>query len=349
MIKIKLLLSVALTTIFLLRQIALAQVQVMGDTMLGSKNNNLHEMENFFTSVKYILDNKKVLNIINLEGVISGTDYTPKCVSGSHCFVFNMDSIATKALHDNNIQIANLANNHSMDLGFSGRADTISNLNHYGIIPVGTEQNPSATYTVDDKKFVVIGASPHSNTFSIFNTDKLSQLIHYYKTQNYIVIITAHIGREGANAYNVANEDEIFLGQNRGNPIKIAHQMIDLGADAFLAHGPHVLRPLEIYKNRIIAYSLGNFITYGTFNLSSNSAYGGILNIQFNQDGTFKSGHFFATEQTKSLNPQMWQRGDIMENSPNSLKFLEKITNDHQPNMFVWNEQGDFNLKNIKK
>lgn len=313
--------------------------------MLGTKNENQKQMENFFTPVKAILSTPNIINIINLEGVISGQDYTPKCSSGEHCFVFNMSPIATEVLKDNHINVANLANNHSMDLGLSGRADTITHLTHYDISPIGTDEYPFALYTIGDKKFAIIGASPHMNTLSIFNTQKLSDLISFYKNQGYIVIITAHIGREGANAYQVKNEDEIFLGQNRGNPIKIAHEMIDLGADAFLAHGPHVLRPLEIYKNHLIAYSLGNFLTYGTFNLAGNSAYGGILNVQFNQDGTFKSGRFFATEQTKSLHPNLWQKGEIMETSPASLKFLENITNQHQPNEFIWDNEGSFSIK----
>lgn len=325
--------------------LAFSQVQIMGDTMLGTKNNNLAQMENFFTPIAPVLKNKEVINIVNLEGVISGKDYTPKCSSGSNCFTFNMDSIATQALFDNNINVANLANNHSMDFGMLGRKDTLNNLINYKISPVGTEDFPIVTYQSASKNFAIIGASPHKNTLSIFDTNKLASLIHQYKTQGYIVIITAHIGREGANAYEVKNEDEIFLGQDRGNPIKLAHEMIDLGADAFLAHGPHVLRPLEIYKNRIIAYSLGNFMTYGTFNLAGNSAYGGILNVQFNSDGSFQSGHFFATEQTKSLNPKLWQKGDIVETSPNSLKFLKKITEDHQPNEFVWHDNGSFNIK----
>jgi hypothetical protein len=332
-------------SVLLYPTLCFSQVQIMGDTMLGSKNNNLTQMENFFTPVDSILKNKEIINIVNLEGVISGKDYTPKCSSGNTCVTFNMNSVATKVLFDNNINVANLANNHSMDFGLLGRKDTLMNLINYKISPVGTDDFPVAKFHIENKSFAIIGASPHHNTVSIFDTEHLSSLIHQYKSQGNIVIITAHIGREGANAYHVEDKDEIFLGQDRGNPIKLAHEMIDLGADAFLAHGPHVMRPLEIYKNRIIAYSLGNFMTYGTFNLAGNSAYGGILNVQFNDDGSFNSGHFFATEQTKSLNPKLWQKGNIIEPSEKSFIFLKTITNEHQPNTFTWNSDGGFTIK----
>ncbi|HVB11161.1 MAG TPA: CapA family protein [Bacillota bacterium] len=42
--------------------------------------------------------------------------------------------------------------------------------------------------------------------------------------------------------------------------VEVAHRCIDAGADAFLGHGPHVLRPIEIYRGKPIFYSLGNFL-----------------------------------------------------------------------------------------
>ena len=58
-----------------------------------------------------------------------------------------------------------------------------------------------------------------------------------------------------------------FYGENRGNAYAFARMAIDAGADVVLGSGPHVTRAVDLYKNRFIAYSLGNFCTYGMFNL----------------------------------------------------------------------------------
>ena len=54
-----------------------------------------------------------------------------------------------------------------------------------------------------------------------------------------------------------------------------SHAVIDAGADLVLGHGPHVLRAMEIYKGRLVAYSLGNFATYGRFTLKGPNGWRG--------------------------------------------------------------------------
>lgn len=256
-----------------------------------------------------------------------------------------MPKVTAEILKNYHINIANLANNHSMDLGISGIKDTINNLTKIGISPIGLSDFSEKIIQMDNKEFVFIGASPHKNTLSIFDNIHLQSMIYQHKKLGRIVIITAHLGREGENAYTVKNEDEFFLGFNRGNSVKIAHQMIDYGADAFIAHGPHVMRPLEIYKNRLIAYSLGNFLTYGSFNLKGRSAFGGIIQVNFKNDGEFDKGTFFATEQTKDSYPQLWQKGIALQASKKSLSFLKDITENHQKNTFIWDDNGNFKIK----
>ena len=90
---------------------------------------------------------------------------------------------------------------------------------------------------------------------------------------------------------------EMFLGENRGHLRKFARDVIDSGADAVIGHGPHILRGMEVYKNRLIAYSLGNFATYGRFSLKGQKKLGAILELKLDANGQFINGKVFPTLQ----------------------------------------------------
>lgn len=88
------------------------------------------------------------------------------------------------------------------------------------------------------------------------------------KKQCDILIVSFHGGAEGYSAQRVSGNREIFLGEDRGNVCEFAHEVIDAGADVVFGHGPYFPRALELYKDKLIAYSLGNFCTYEKFSLS---------------------------------------------------------------------------------
>ncbi|WP_262919201.1 CapA family protein [Niabella hibiscisoli] len=66
----------------------------------------------------------------------------------------------------------------------------------------------------------------------------------------------------------------------------MAHHCIDEGADLVIGSGPHVTRGMEIYKNKLIAYSLGNFATYGNMSLHGPMGYAPLLKIYLNKKET---------------------------------------------------------------
>ena len=88
-----------------------------------------------------------------------------------------------------------------------------------------------------------------------------------------------------------------------------ARVAIDAGADLVLGHGPHVLRGLELYQGRLIAYSLGNFATYGRFNLAGNQAIGAILHVELAKDGAFAGGKILPTQQVDKGLPRKDPQG----------------------------------------
>ena len=97
----------------------------------------------------------------------------------------------------------------------------------------------------------------------------------------------------------------MFLGENRGNPYAFAHTAVDAGADVVLCHGPHIPRAVEVYRGRFIAYSLGNFWTYGRFNLSDAAGYAPIADLQVARDGALVSARIVSARQDRPGGPYM--------------------------------------------
>jgi hypothetical protein len=120
-----------------------------------------------------------------------------------------------------------------------------------------------------------------------------------------IVIVSFHGGAEGNGAEVLPFAREIFAGEDRGNVVEFAHAMIDAGADIVLGHGPHVVRPLEIYKDRLIAYSLGNFATYYGISVEGIRGIAPILLATFDDEGRFVSGKIEPTIQLRPAGPSI--------------------------------------------
>ncbi|MES2464097.1 MAG: CapA family protein, partial [Armatimonadota bacterium] len=98
---------------------------------------------------------------------------------------------------------------------------------------------------------------------------------------------------EGASHQNVPRGTETFFGEARGNLRLFSHAVIDAGASLVLGHGPHVVRGMEMYKGCLIAYSLGNFATYGKFGLRGPTALSLILEVNLTPKGS-NAGRFLG-------------------------------------------------------
>jgi poly-gamma-glutamate capsule biosynthesis protein CapA/YwtB (metallophosphatase superfamily) len=104
------------------------------------------------------------------------------------------------------------------------------------------------------------------------------------------------MGAEGSDKGHVKPGNELFFGENRGDPITFSKAVIDAGADVVVGHGPHVLRGMQFYKGKLIAYSLGNFAGGGkTLSSAGVLKYGGVLHVSLTRDGAFAGGKFLST------------------------------------------------------
>ena len=120
-----------------------------------------------------------------------------------------------------------------------------------------------------------------------------------------LVVVQMQAGAEGADKDHVRPGTEYFLGENRGDTLAFSHAMIDAGADLIIGHGPHVMRGMQFYKGKLIAYSLGNFTGYKTLGSSGYSGVGGILRVTLTAGGDYVSASLTATEMVRGGLPAL--------------------------------------------
>lgn len=205
----------------------------------------------------------------NLEGPLCDQGVPMKCKTPfeDDCFEFVMPTRYARHLKEAGFSVLNIANNHSFDFGRECADNTVVTLHNAGIQATGGKT--TAHINKNGKRIVVVGFSYKASAYAYSICDVLGaqKIVASLKKDHDIIIVSFHGGAEGTSALHIPKGDETFLNENRGNVIKFAHAVVDAGADLVIGHGPHVLRAIEVYKDKLIAYSLGNFLTYGLFNL----------------------------------------------------------------------------------
>jgi len=235
------------------------------------------------------------LTMGNLEGTLLTGGICTKKVKKGRCYAFRTPPDFVQNLVDAGFDFMNLANNHMNDFGAAGIASTIRVLDSAGI-KSGGAYGKTAAFVIDSLKIAVLCFSTSPNTNTIFEIQEAQHKVAETAAANDIVIVSFHGGGEGSAYLHTRDTMEYFLGNPRGNVVEFAHAVIDSGADFVWGHGPHVPRALELYKDRLIAYSLGNFCTWG-FNLRGEKGYAPLLKVVLAPDGGFKHGRIISAIQ----------------------------------------------------
>lgn len=216
------------------------------------------------------------LMIGNLEGTFALPERESKCVVlMTMCHAFRGDPSFAQALKDAGFDFVSLVNNHSYDYGRDGLLDTEQVLDEAGI-PYISPTKPSTSIVVKNIRIGILGLSSTEPASTITDYDFITREVGELKSTNDFVIVLFHGGAEGVDKTDVPGETEYMGNENRGNVELVAHTAVNAGADLILGAGPHVLRKIEVYKDKPIAYSLGNFyggtgelITTGTLGISA--------------------------------------------------------------------------------
>lgn len=246
------------------------------------------DAEAFFPStVRAALRGDVVLG--NLEGTLS-TRGSSKCTADSaNCYAFRAPPSYARVLEQAGFTVLNLANNHALDYGREGRRQTINALRRAGLRHTGGP-GEIAYLRTGSTRVAVIGFAPYPWAQSLLDIPGAQRLVRKAARHADLVVVTVHAGAEGAGREHVRPGRETFLGENRGNVVAFAHAVVAAGADVVIGHGPHVLRGLEWYHGRLIAYSLGNFLGNGTLSLSGVNGVSGILQVWLRPDGSWLRG-----------------------------------------------------------
>ena len=198
----------------------------------------------FFKNVRSILEEDD-LSIVNMEGTLTSSEDRQ-----DKTFAFKGPAEYAKILSGGSIEAANMANNHSHDYGEQSYTDTLKALEDEGIVTFGYEH-----VKILDIKGVKVGVTGiYELAEHLEKKQQVKENIAALKESGaQLIIVNFHWGIEREYIPNDTQK-------------QLAHLAIDEGADLVIGHHPHVLQGVEKYKDKYIAYSLGNFCFGGNSN-----------------------------------------------------------------------------------
>jgi hypothetical protein len=267
---------------------AAVTIAAVGDTAMGTTPTLPPDPASYLSAVEGELKGDVVFG--NLEGTLTDVSESPKCgPESSECFAFRAPPEYAGYLADAGFTLMSNANNHSFDFGEAGEEETIRALHEAGIEQTGLPGQITVVRAAG-RKLAFVGFAPYSNTASLTDVDAAEDLVREADREADIVVVAFHAGAEGTDAQHVTGSEEEYLGEDRGNPEEFAHRTIDAGADLILGSGPHVLRGMEVYRGRLVAYSLGNFSGFHNFTLEGALGESAVLHVALAADGSFRGG-----------------------------------------------------------
>jgi poly-gamma-glutamate capsule biosynthesis protein CapA/YwtB (metallophosphatase superfamily) len=271
------------------------RLSAVGDTVMGSLPYGLPSDggASFFDEVDQLLTGDVILG--NLEGTLASGGVS-KCGSGSpNCFAFRTPPSYARHIKGAGFTVMNLANNHANDFGPSALRETVAALSRFGIRSTG-RPGTVAVQKVGGQRVAILGFASYEWADPLLDIPAARKRVQETARVAEIVIVTFHGGAEGSDKTHVPQGSEFFLGENRGDLRRFSKAVIDAGADLVIGHGPHVLRGMEVYKGRLVAYSLGNFGGYEVFGLNPTTATSMVLQVTLEPDGRLRRGRIVPTE-----------------------------------------------------
>jgi poly-gamma-glutamate capsule biosynthesis protein CapA/YwtB (metallophosphatase superfamily) len=270
-------------------------IAAVGDIMMGSDYPEAklppRDGEGIFEAVKQAFSGQDIV-FGNLEGPLLEGGRSTKCEKLSRCFAFRTPTRYVRYLREAEFTTVSVANNHASDFGDEGRESTLRTLASAGIQAAGGKA--VARFTIKGKKIALAGFSystPSRYSFSLLDIPEAVRIVRDLKKENDLVIVSFHGGAEGETAQHLTGKAEVFMGEERGDEMSFAHAVVDAGADLVIGHGPHVLRALQVYRGKLIVYSLGNFLGYERFNINGPSGRSIVLQARLDAEtGDFLGG-----------------------------------------------------------
>lgn len=259
----------------------------------------------------------------NMEGTVHELQHGAKsCGNPRFCYTFRSPPFHAAFLRRAGFNMMSVANNHAGDFGDAGRLATVETLRRAGLNPAGVDRDGMRTSTMALANGVRVGLAAFGHNPGMIHINDIARaqaVIRQLKQQSDIVIVSFHGGGEGANAHRVPRQVEMFLGENRGDVYRFARAAVDAGGDVVFGHGPHVPRAVNVYRGRFIAYSLGNFWTFGRFNLNGLAGVAPVADLRVERGGRLVEARIISCRQT-------YQGGPTLDPAGGAAKAMAEFT-----------------------
>lgn len=300
----------------------------VGDMMLGTDypQNHLPDDDGagFLAQVAPILSSAD-LTFGNLEGVlVDGGEPGKKCSNPDACYLFRSPSRYVEHFVNAGFDVMSLANNHARDFGDEGRLASMETLAAAGIQHSGLEGD-FASFSVGELTVAVLAYAVTKNSNMMLDYDLAAATVADHAARYDVVVVSFHGGAEGQDVTRLPFAEEEYFGEPRGDVVRFARSMVDAGADLVIGHGPHVARAMERYKDRLIAYSLGNFATYYGISVAGIKGIAPILVATLDGEGKFVAGKIHSTIQLRPDGPSIDRQNRALD-LVRSLSFLDFTT-----------------------
>jgi hypothetical protein len=232
------------------------------------------------------------------------------------CYAFLTPTWLAPRLKEAGFTHLNLANNHANDFGIDGRQSTEATLAAIGLrtygplgrIVIDTVRRGEVMTTVG-----VVGFTTYPFAYDLLDVPRSVAVVDSIRPLVDLLVVTFHGGAEGSAAQHVPFAAESLGHEPRGDLRTWAHAVVDAGADLVVGHGPHVLRGVELWQKRLIAYSLGNFANYRGFNLSGPQGLTGVLQVEFAADGSLIGAKLEPMRQLPTKGPARDSTGAALD------------------------------------
>ena len=226
-----------------------ATVLAFGDMMLDRvvRKNIAHYGRQYpFANLTRLLMGEDVV-VANAEGAF--TDNASVTLEATTTLRFTFDPAMLPTLKNLGFTLFSQANNHALNFGQDGLRASQQAINAAGIgtfgDPLNINPGPYVT-TIRGVRVAFVAYDQFTGSAAPDDTTVLNA-IKQAKAAGAFVIVYPHWGEEYSESFTVSQQAQ-------------AHRFVDAGADAVLGAHPHVIEPIEIYRNKAIFYSLGNFI-----------------------------------------------------------------------------------------
>jgi poly-gamma-glutamate capsule biosynthesis protein CapA/YwtB (metallophosphatase superfamily) len=276
----------------------IVRISYVGDMAMAASPD---DGASFFSRVGPALAGNVVLG--NLEGTLTDRGSSKCAPSSTECFAFRAPPSYARLLKRAGFTVLNVANNHAADYGADGQADTLEALQSAGLAWTG--RPGQITYLrAGGTRVALIGSAPYPWAQNLLDIPGAALLVERAAASADLVIVTIHAGAEGIGREHVRPGPETFLDEPRGDAVAFSHAVIRAGADLVVGSGPHVLRGMEWYRGRLIAYSLGNFLGNGTLSIGGKLGASAVLHVRLRTNGSWAGGRLLPMRLVKPGIPE---------------------------------------------